>query len=317
MPTVAAKQAKSYIARVRRMPPFGAKRRSKRYAVQQRAFPESAQIPRKTTDYSRPADYGPIANVVQAASLGRGAAEDTMDNRPPAARGSGFFSISAILIAALVVLSFPLTYFIPLATGSKSFTMLRHLHGLAFFSWIILYVVQTQLVRTGHVRLHRELGIASVALAGAMLPLGLWQAVASAGERQAAGSARPFEFSLYNLIDILVFSIAFGWAVYEATRRIEWHRRLMFVAALNLFGPAFSRWILKAPIAFPWLDMSPNLVADALLIALMVHDRGKIGRIHPVTMWAALTLIPFHAVEPLIARSVWWNAAAPGLFGFW
>lgn len=240
-----------------------------------------------------------------------------MNDRPTAARGSRFFSGSAILIAALVVLSFPLTYFIPLMTGSKSFTLLRHLHGLAFFSWIFLYVIQTQLVRTSQVRLHRELGTASVALAGAMLPLGLWQAVTSASERQAAGAARPFEFSLYNLVDILVFSIAFGWAIYEATRRIEWHRRLMFVAALNLFGPAFSRWILRIPITFPWSDMGPNLVADALLFALMLHDRGTIGRIHPVTLWAALTLIPLHAAEPLIARSALWNATAPGLFGFW
>lgn len=240
-----------------------------------------------------------------------------MNDRSAAVRSSRFFSVSAILIAALVILSFPLTYFIPLATGSKRFTLLRHLHGLAFFSWIILYVIQTQLVRFGKVRLHRELGIVSVALAGAMLPLGLWQAVTSAGERQGAGSATPFEFSLYNLVDILVFSIAFGWAIYEATRRIEWHRRLMFVAALNLFGPAFSRWILKVPIGFPWSDMGPNLVADALLIALALHDRRKMGHVHPVTIWAALLLVPLHAVEPLIARSAWWNMVAPGLFGFW
>lgn len=240
-----------------------------------------------------------------------------MNDKALAARGSRFFSVSAILIASLVILSFPITYFIPLATGSKHFTLLRHLHGLAFFSWIILYVIQTQLVRRSQMRIHRELGTASIALAGAMLPLGLWQAVASAGERLAAGSARPFEFSLYNLVDILVFSIAFGWGIYEATRRIEWHRRLMFVAALNLFGPAFSRWILRAPLEFPWLDMAPNLVADAFLCVLLLRDRHKIGRVHPVVLWAALILIPFHAVEPLIARSAGWNSIAPDLFGFW
>ncbi|MDL2352165.1 MAG: hypothetical protein QFC78_04895 [Pseudomonadota bacterium] len=239
-----------------------------------------------------------------------------MDEQCIPARGKGFFAKSAILIAVLVLLSFPVTYFIPLAAGSKSFTLLRHLHGLAFFGWIGLYVVQTQLVRKGNIRLHRELGIAGVALAGAMLPLGLWQAVTSAGERQVKQMAQPFEFSLYNLADILIFSIAFGWAIYEVTRRIEWHRRLIFVAALNLFGPAFSRVILRLPIPFPWSDMAPNLVADALLIALALHDRRKLGRIHPVTLWAVLVLIPFHAVEPLIARSSFWNAIAPTLFGF-
>lgn len=142
--------------------------------------------------------------------------ERAASDRSSTVRGSDFFTISAVLIAALVLLSFPLTYFIPLATGSKHFPLLYHLHGLAFFGWAGLYVVQTQLVRTGKIRLHREVGIAGVALAGMMLPLGLWVAVTAAARRQAEGIALPFEFSLYNLIDILVFGIAFGWAIREA-----------------------------------------------------------------------------------------------------
>lgn len=239
-----------------------------------------------------------------------------MTNRQPPPRGSRFFAVSAILIAVLVVLSFPLSYFIPLATGSKSFSLLHHLHGLAFFAWVTLYIVQTRLVRAGNIGLHREIGIAGVALAGAMLPLGLWLTVNAAAGRQAEGVALPFEFSLYNFVDIMVFSVAFGLAIYEASRWIEWHRRLMFVAMLNLFGPAFSRWTLKLPLPFPWVDMSANLAADALLFALAWHDRRVLGRIHPVTLWAVLVLIPFHAIEPLIARSAFWNNLAPHLFGF-
>lgn len=239
-----------------------------------------------------------------------------MSGPQSAPRGSRFFATSAILIGGLVVLSFPLSYFIPIANGSKSFSLLHHLHGLAFFVWVGLYVVQTRLVRSGHIRRHREIGIAGVALAGAMLPLGLWLTVNAAARRQAEGMALPFEFSLYNFVDIMVFSIAFGWAIYEATRQIEWHRRLMFVAMLNLFGPAFSRWALKLPLPFPWVDMSANLAADALLLALAWHDRRVLGHIHPVTLWAALILIPFHAIEPLIARSAFWDTLAPTMFGF-
>lgn len=233
-----------------------------------------------------------------------------------AVRGSRFFRVGAILVAMLVVLSFLRSYFIPFATGSKTFPLLYHIHGLAFFAWAGLYVVQTQSVRVGRIGLHRELGVAGVALAGTMVPLGLWVAVSAAARRQAAGVALPFEFSLYNLVDILVFGIAFGWGIYEASRRIEWHRRLMFVALLNLFGPAFSRWMLKLPIPFPWLDMSPNLAADALLIALALHDRHRLGHVHRVTLGAMLILIPIHVLEPWIARGTGWNAVAPRLFGF-
>lgn len=232
-------------------------------------------------------------------------------------QASSFFSTGALVIAVLVFLSFPATYFIPMVTGTKQFTLLRHLHGLAFFAWVGLYVAQTQLIKARKVKLHRELGIVGVALAGAMVPLGVWQTVQAAGERQARGVAQPFEFSLYNAVDIAVFSVAFAWAVYEAARRVEWHRRLMFVALLNLFGPAFSRITWQPAIPFPLSDMIPALVADAVLFLLAFYDRRALGQIHPVTLGALVVLIPLHAASPLIARGAWWNEIAPSLFGFW
>lgn len=235
----------------------------------------------------------------------------------PTSRGRKFFLWTSVLIALLVPLSFPLTYFIPLVTGTKRFALLHHLHGLAFFSWVGLYLTQVGLVRRGKLRLHRQLGTAGIALGGTMVPLGLWMATSAAARRMAEGKALPFEFSLYNLVDISVFAGSFGWGIFEATRRIEWHRRLIFVAALNLFGPAFSRIVFLCPLPYPWLDMAPNLIADALLFALAWHDRRVLGKVHPVTIWAMIVLIPFHTIEPIVARGSAWNAMAPGLFGFW
>lgn len=109
----------------------------------------------------------------------------------------------------------------PIATGSRHFSLLHHLHGFAFFAWIGLYVAQPQLVRRGDIRVHREMDITSVALAGAMVPLGVGMAVTAAAARQAKDVALPFEFSLYNLVEIivlvLVLVLAFGWAIYEAS----------------------------------------------------------------------------------------------------
>lgn len=237
--------------------------------------------------------------------------------RPAAApQRSRFFAWSAIIIAAIVLLSFPLTYYGPLLSGSRKFLLLHHLHGLAFFTWIALYVLQTQLIQRGKVRLHREVGLAGIALAGAMLPLGLWMAVAAIESRIRAGHARPFEFTIYNLVDITVFCGFMAWAIIETRRRIDWHRRLAFIAVLNLMGPAASRWFLVAPIPSPWVDMMPNLFADIFLIALALYDRRMDGRVHPATKIAIAVLVPLHAIEPFIARSHAWNALAPTLFGF-
>lgn len=232
------------------------------------------------------------------------------------ARRDPFFARSGLVIAAVILLSFPLTYYIPLVTGTKTFSLLRHLHGLAFFAWTGLYVLQTQLAVRGHVRLHREVGLAGIALAGAMLPLGLWMAIAAIEGRIASGYPLPFEWAIYNLVDILVFSLLMAWAIFETRRRIDWHRRLAFIAILNLMGPAASRWFLEMPLPYPWLDMAPNLFADAALIVLALHDRRTLGKVHPITCLAAAVLVPIHIAEPFVALTAWWNGLAPSLFGF-
>lgn len=240
-----------------------------------------------------------------------------MNGEGTQARGSRFFALGGSAIAALIVLSFSQTYFIPIAAGTKRFTLLRHLHGLVFFAWTALIALQPWLIGRGRIKLHREIGLLSAAVAGAMVPLGLWLATVAIEDRMNQKFALPFEFAIYNLVDIVSFALVIGWAIHQAARRIEWHRRLVFVSMLLLLGPAWSRlWFEFSNLPWPFIDLAPNVSADLLLIALAWHDRRALGRIHPVTLWAALILIPFHAVEPLIARSAWWNGIAPSLFGF-
>jgi hypothetical protein len=70
------------------------------------------------------------------------------------------------------------------------------------------------------------------------------------------------------------------------------------------------------PYGFPWLDMTPNLLADLGLVALALHDRRKRGYVHPATIAAAVLMVPVHFIEPWVARSEWWSGLAPQLFGF-
>lgn len=87
-----------------------------------------------------------------------------------------FFARSALVMAGIVLISFPLTYFLPVATGSRRFQLLYHVHGLALFGWIALYVWQTRLVAQGRVARHREIGLAGFALTGTVVVLGFWMA---------------------------------------------------------------------------------------------------------------------------------------------
>jgi hypothetical protein len=97
-------------------------------------------------------------------------------------------------MAAIVVLSFPLTYFLPVMTGSQQFHLLHHVHGVAFFAWIGLYVLQTQLAARGNMARHREIGLLGFALTGAVILLGYWIAQRAAEIRITKGIAYPYDF---------------------------------------------------------------------------------------------------------------------------
>jgi len=73
-------------------------------------------------------------------------------------------------------------------------------------------------------------------------------------------------------------------------------------AVLQMAGIYLAQWHQYDEL---WRQLNWEGAGIAFSIALPV-----------ITLWAALVLIPFHAFEPLIARSEAWNALAPGLFGF-
>ncbi len=227
-----------------------------------------------------------------------------------------FFAWSAILMAAIVVLSFPLTYFLPIATGSGQFHMLHHVHGAAFFGWIGLYVWQTQLAAQGNMARHREYGLLGFALTGAVVVLGYWMAQRAAEIRTASGVAHPYEFTWYNIVDISLFSLFMVASILLVTRHKEWHRRLTYVAALCLVAPAATRWTLKLPYFDPFaLDIGVYLVLDPFLIALAIYDIRTMGRLHRATMICIAILIPLQISGAWIARSDWWNSVAPWVVG--
>ena len=227
-----------------------------------------------------------------------------------------FFAWSAILMAIIVVLSFPLTYFLPLVTASKQFQLLHHVHGLAFFAWIGLYVCQTQLAMRGKMARHRELGLLGFTLTGAVILLGYWMAQRAAESRIASGVTSPYEFTWYNIADISLFSLLMLTSILLVTKHKEWHRRLTFVAALCLVIPAATRWTLKIPYFDPFmLDIVVYVVFFPFLIALALYDFRTLGRIHKATITCITILLPLQISAAWIARSEWWNSAAPWIIG--
>jgi hypothetical protein len=223
-----------------------------------------------------------------------------------------FFARSALVMTGIVVLSFPLSYFLPVATGSGEFHPLHHLHGAAFFAWFGIYAWQTQLVARGQVARHREIGLAGFALTGALVPLGYWMAQRGA-ERRLGTVPNPYESTWFNLVDISLFAVLMLAAIVLVTRHREWHRRFVFIAALCLIAPAATRWTLQIPgLDGLWLDVVSYLVMYPFLLSLALFDRRALGTLHPATLVGFALLVSVQTSSAWIARSEWWMATAPG-----
>lgn len=229
-------------------------------------------------------------------------------------RRDPFFARTALVMLACVLLSFPLTYYWPLASGKATFAPFIHLHGAVFFAWMFLYVWQTRLVATARSAVHREIGLAGIALSTLLIMFGIGIAIHAAKARLQQGTPLPFAITFFNVVDMVLFTTFMTASIAAATRHREWHRRFAYAAALCLLAPAMSRWTVPyLSVAPPFSMVAPYIPDYVFLIALAVHDRRTLGRIHPATFTSAAIMVPIRIASPWIAFGDTWNELAPAL----
>ncbi|HEX7777297.1 MAG TPA: hypothetical protein VF449_12295, partial [Parvibaculum sp.] len=89
-----------------------------------------------------------------------------------------FYPSMAAAVALAAFIGFSRSFYLkPVFHAPPELSALMLVHGLVFTSWCALLIAQTGFVAAGRHDLHRRLGVAGVALAAAMIVLGLWLAV--------------------------------------------------------------------------------------------------------------------------------------------
>jgi hypothetical protein len=130
-----------------------------------------------------------------------------------------FYIGMAIVMLFTALVGFSRTYFLGLISGHPTTITGRvpnatvHLHALLFMSWLVLFIVQTNLVATHRVKVHRKLGYFGVALAAAMIVVGGRTAVEAARLGAVPPGAKPWNFIAIPFGDITTFAIFFLGAV--------------------------------------------------------------------------------------------------------
>ncbi len=88
-----------------------------------------------------------------------------------------FYFAMSLLVAVITMYGFSRTVNANLFHPPKPRPVLLWIHGAAFSGWVALFIVQSTLIRTRNIRLHRSLGGLGAALGAFMVPLGIAVAV--------------------------------------------------------------------------------------------------------------------------------------------
>ncbi len=121
-----------------------------------------------------------------------------------------------------------------MAKGTLQQPFLVHLHGFLFFGWTFFLLLQTSLVASGNTAKHRELGLAGIALASAMLCIGVLMTIYSMHVNIALGfGAAAVPFSIVTFSGIVLFAALVAFAIGNIRNR-DVHKRLMLVATISI-----------------------------------------------------------------------------------
>lgn len=245
---------------------------------------------------------------------------------PAAIRGQRFYFHMSLVCLGVAVAGFAPTYWLPMARGALEVSLITHVHALFAYAWVLLFVAQASLASSGRIALHRELGVAGVAIATALFFTGTGTAINSIKRMEVLGhgeAARSFSF--VSISGIVLFAALFAIALLNV-RRPDVHRRLMLVNTAGLLQAAVGRWFVlflapdRATAGPPpvFVTVMPGLVVDLIVVAGMIHDRRTRGRVHPA-YWAAggallavqLLRVPASTSAAWIRVSDWLVALSP------
>jgi hypothetical protein len=224
--------------------------------------------------------------------------------RPAGLIDKYFYLFMSLLVAAVVVSGFSRSIGEGLLHPAIKPPAMLWVHGIAFFAWIALFVLQSALVRVRKVKLHKLLGWYFAGV-GALIPV-LGVAITHVMSRFEIAQLhinpknRAATLSV-PLLDMVAFAVAFGLAILWR-KRPEYHRRLILVAACTLTAAAFGR--------FPHMPtyLRFYIGVDGLILLGVLRDLLINRRIHPVYAWFVppMVLLQFGAIFVAINKPEWW-----------
>ena len=203
-------------------------------------------------------------------------------------RGRRRFYIGIALATAITVFAgFAPTYYLRAWYQSTPLGGLRHLHGVVFTAWVLLFLSQSTLISAGRVGLHRRLGVAGAVLAALVVVVGTTTAIVQASEGRSPLGVPPLSFFAVPFFDMVVFTGLAATGLWHR-RRTDIHKRLMTLATISLLAAPIARLPFGARmVGLPRVFA----LADLFIVACIVYDLATLRRVHPATIWGGLAIV--------------------------
>jgi hypothetical protein len=220
------------------------------------------------------------------------------------------YAFAAMLFTVVVFVGFARTYYLKFAFDTPPVPrVLVHIHGLLMTIWVGYFVSQVYLIRSKNAKMHMKAGVIGVILAAAIIIVGFFTAVAGAkfGSASTPGGVPVLSFMIVPLVDLVMFAILFGGAIYYRKRPAN-HKRLMLLTVLNFLPPALARIPLDAitsagPLFFFGF---PTVLA----IGFLIYDTWRNRTLNKVFLIGAILLIASYPIRIVLSSTEAWVSFA-------
>ena len=218
-----------------------------------------------------------------------------------------YFVAFAVVFAAIVLIGFSRTFFLPMARGTLAKPLIVHLHGAFFFTWTGLLFTQAVLAATKRLRLHRKVGSIAGWLVLPMVLLGTIVATRdTVHDFKAGDGAAALSFYYGELADLAMFGLLAGGAML-LRHKPDFHKRWVILGSLGLIGAAIGR--------IPEISSYFLYIYLGLIASVAAYDLASRRAVHLATMSGAAVLLLLGLSEEWIGGTAVWLDAAHRLLG--
>ena len=181
-------------------------------------------------------------------------------------------------------------------------------HGLLFTLWLVLFAVQTVLIGSKRLPLHKRIGQSVYPLYFAIIATGMFVGYLGARHGFHAVPLDSVTFSALPWMVILAFAVL-GWSGLKERRDPQKHKRLMLLATIAMADAGIARVTF---LHFTPMWMSPTVL---MLIPLLVWDLARLRRIHRTTIIGSLVVAAALMLSVPLGMTRPWHAFVTNVLG--